>query len=84
MQAQESYFLIALVDINMPGMDGLEVTQRLRSLINKGTIKPLKIIQCTAYSSQEDQQNSMNAGADSFTTKPITYASLWNEISKLY
>jgi CheY-like chemotaxis protein len=84
MQTEQPYYEIAFVDINMPGMDGLEVTRRLRSLLVNERIKPLKIIQCTAYSSAEDSKNSIDAGADSFTTKPLTYANLRREIEKIY
>ncbi len=80
MQSKRKHYQIALVDINMPGMDGLEVTKRLRAMINSGEIQPMKIIQCTAYSGQEDQDNSMRAGADGFTTKPVTYSSLLHVI----
>jgi PAS domain S-box-containing protein len=65
-------FDVIFMDIQMPGMDGLETTQRIRDLEQKTKReKKLKIIACTANSFPEDIQLSLKAGCDQHLAKPI-------------
>jgi len=57
---------LALVDIRMPGMDGLELTTRLRE------INPyIQVIVLTAFGSVESAVSAMRAGAFDYLTKPL-------------
>jgi len=57
---------IALLDINMPGMDGLTLLEKIRDT------KPLlRVIMLSAYSDMNNIRAAMNLGAYDFITKPI-------------
>jgi putative two-component system response regulator len=64
---------IALLDIGMPEMDGLEVTRRLRAA-PETTLLP--IIMVTARGRLEDKVAGLDAGASDFITKPFEPAEL--------
>ncbi|HPE87638.1 MAG: response regulator [Bacteroidales bacterium] len=57
---------LILMDIKMPGMDGLTATRILRE---KGYQKP--IIALTAYAFDSDREKALEAGCDNFITKPV-------------
>ncbi|MDI1249222.1 MAG: ATP-binding protein [Lacunisphaera sp.] len=57
-----------LMDLNMPGIDGLETTRRIRRQLQD---RPLPIIVLTANVRPEDRAASMAAGVDDFLTKPV-------------
>lgn len=63
---------IAIVDIGLPGLDGLEVARRVRSKIGKGT----KLIAMTGYSSPDVRTAALEAGFDMHITKPCTIEQL--------
>jgi len=60
-----------LLDVRMPGMDGLEVQ---RSLLEGGMHIP--IVFSTGRASDEEEQRARNAGAVAFLRKPVAQASL--------
>jgi PAS domain S-box-containing protein len=62
---------LVLMDIQMPGMDGLETTRRLRALQAEGSLRPFPIIALTAHAMAADRQASLDAGMDEHLTKPI-------------
>lgn len=62
---------LVLMDIQMPGMDGLETTRRLRALQADGSLRPFPIIALTAHAMAADRQASLEAGMDEHLTKPI-------------
>lgn len=64
---------VALLDIGMPAMDGLEVTRRLRG---EPVTALLPIILVTARGRLEDKVAGLDAGASDFITKPFEPAEL--------
>lgn len=72
-------FDIALLDIMMEGIDGLEVCKRLRAQSEK-----LGIILLTALAQQEDKQKGMECGADLYLTKPFSPSMLVTQVNQLY
>jgi len=67
---RESYDLI-LLDLMLPGVDGLEICRRLRSAEN---FTPLLIL--TAKSSEVDRVLGLELGADDYLTKPVSLREL--------
>ena len=62
---------LILMDIQMPGMDGLETTRRLRALQATGELRRFPIIALTAHAMASDRQASLDAGLDEHLTKPV-------------
>ncbi len=62
---------LVLMDIQMPGMDGLETTRRLRALQAEGQLPRFPIIALTAHALAADAAASLKAGMDEHMTKPI-------------
>ena len=62
---------LVLMDIQMPGMDGLETTRRLRALQATGELRRFPIIALTAHAMASDRQASLDAGLDEHLTKPV-------------
>ena len=59
---------VILMDIQLPGIDGLELTRRLKADPKTADIK---IIAVTAYAMKGDQEKAFDAGCDGYVTKPI-------------
>ena len=73
-----------LMDWEMPILDGLSATRRLRQLEKDGTIKGChKIIGITANARIEQRQMALDAGMDLVVIKPFRVVELMSEISKL-
>jgi signal transduction histidine kinase/ABC-type amino acid transport substrate-binding protein/CheY-like chemotaxis protein len=64
--ASKNRYDAILMDIRMPIMDGLEATKKIREFD-----KNVKIIALTANAFDSDRVDAMNAGCDSFLTKPL-------------
>ena len=65
---------LVLMDVHMPGMDGIEATRRLREAEGQrryGDRARLPVIALTASVMDEDRQNCRAAGMDDFLTKPL-------------
>ena len=60
---------LVLMDLQMPGMDGIEATQAIRAL--GGERAELPIIAMTANAFEEDRQACLAAGMDDYVAKPI-------------
>ena len=74
-------FDLILMDIQMPGIDGLEATRRIRAL--DGPTSELPIIALTANVMAHQRQDYLNAGMNGVVGKPIAPRSLLNEIARL-
>jgi two-component system, OmpR family, response regulator len=60
--------VLATIDVNMPGMDGLEATRRIRA---RWPDRPLWIIAMTANAMEGDREMCIAAGMDDYVSKPI-------------
>jgi DNA-binding response OmpR family regulator len=78
LQAQRDYDL-ALLDIRMPGMTGLEVCRRLRE--SQGYALP--VLMLTALGTTDDIVLGLQAGADDYMVKPFKFTELLARISAL-
>ncbi len=63
---QNSSFDIALLDIKMPGMDGMELLERIKAIDTK-----IVVIMITAFASVETAVKALKEGAFDYVTKPI-------------
>jgi PAS domain S-box-containing protein len=68
-----------LMDVQMPLMDGLEATRRLKAT-DKGRLTP--IIAITGNACEENQQQCLEAGMDSYLCKPFTTTELLGILGK--
>jgi CheY-like chemotaxis protein len=69
---------VLLLDIQMPGIDGLEVCRRLR---RRPEFKSVPIVFLTASNKLEDVQGGMAAGGNDFITKPVQQAKLIERVT---
>lgn len=59
---------LVLADIQLPGIDGLELTRRIKS--NENT-RDITVVALTAFAMKGDEQKAIEAGCDGYITKPI-------------
>ena len=70
---------IALLDVNLPGIDGFEVCRRIRATNSK-----MGIIMLTARTLEMDKVTGLMTGADDYVTKPFSPAELTARVDALY
>lgn len=68
---------IILMDIQLPGIDGLELTRQLKA---RPATKDILIVALTAYAMKGDEQKARDAGCDGYITKPIDTRTLSDTI----
>ena len=71
---------LILMDVQMPGIDGLELTRRLKA---DPATAGILIVAVTAYAMKGDQDKAMAAGCDGYVTKPIDTRALPQTIASL-
>jgi Response regulator containing a CheY-like receiver domain and an HD-GYP domain len=74
-------FDMIFMDIQMPGMNGIEVTKAIREK-EKLTGKHITIIATTAYAMNGDRDRCINIGMDDYISKPIALTKLKEIINK--
>ncbi|MDJ0868800.1 MAG: response regulator [Myxococcota bacterium] len=67
-KVSSDHFDLALIDINMPVMDGLKLISLIRGEEN---LRDMPIIVITTEGAQEDRERALALGADEYLTKPI-------------
>ncbi len=77
---EEKEYDVVLMDIQMPEMDGLEATERIRAA--EPGYPDLRIIAMTAYAFQEDAERCIAAGMDDYISKPIQIEALMSALSQ--
>ncbi|WP_281745990.1 response regulator [Thermanaerovibrio acidaminovorans] len=79
---EEETFDMVYMDVQMPAMDGLEVTRRFREM-ERGTGRRTLIIGLTAFSSPDDRRACVEAGMDRFLAKPVSPSRLRREMGRI-
>ena len=66
--AREKKPVIILMDIQLPGMDGLKATRLIRE---DPILKEIPVVALTAYAMEKDHRDALEAGCTGFIAKPI-------------
>jgi len=78
-----SYDLI-LMDIMMPGVNGLEALERIREIERENSLEPVKVVMTTALSDPKTLIKSFHDGeASAYIVKPLDKIKLMTELKKL-
>lgn len=73
-------FLI-LMDIQLPGMDGLEATRIIKTDSN---LKDIPVVAITGFAMQGDREKALESGCDDYITKPFDFEDLLKTIEGYY
>lgn len=76
------HFDVALLDVTMPGMDGVQALRELRARERGGAVRT-PVIMVTAHDLPEDQRRMLQAGADGYVAKPIDAKRLGAELRRV-
>lgn len=72
--------VLILSDINMPGMSGLELLEKIKKNFHK---PPPVVMMITAYGDKENYDTAMKLGADDFLTKPVEFGILKEKLKSI-
>jgi len=78
----EQEFDLVAMDMQMPIMDGLETTEKIRAR-EKTTGRHLPVVAMTANAFEEDRQRCQNAGMDGYIAKPVSSQAIEREIIRV-
>lgn len=78
--AEEQKPDLILVDIQLPGMDGLTATRRLKS---DPQTKHIPVIVITSFAMEYDKQRALSSGCDAYMPKPIDTRKLPELVAEL-
>jgi DNA-binding response OmpR family regulator len=79
-QAQAEIPDLMVLDVMMPGIDGIEVCRRIKS---DPALRAIKVVMVTAKAQGKDIEAGMAAGADRYITKPFKIGELSAKIKEL-
>lgn len=71
---------LILMDIALPGMDGLTLTRKLKA---DDKTKHIRIVALTAFAMKGDDQKALDAGCDGYITKPIDTRKLPGQVAEV-
>lgn len=74
---QQQCYDVAFIDWQIPDMDGIEVTRRIREQVGPETM----IIVISAYNWVEMEKEALQAGANALITKPLFQSSIYNALA---
>jgi len=75
--AQDRTPNLILMDVQLPGMDGLEAVKILKHDVRTAT---LPVIAVTAFAMKDDRERALDAGFDGYLEKPISVRALREEV----
>ena len=77
-----SRYSAVLADLHMPGMDGYEMTRRIRAAEGENAVRPTPIIAVTANALRGEAERCLAAGMDGFITKPVAIDNLTQNLAQ--
>ncbi len=80
LKAEEGYYDVVLMDVQMPVMDGYTATKEIRNISNP-SIAQIPIIAMTANAFDEDKQKCAEAGMNAHLSKPLDLEMLMQELN---
>ena len=80
---KEGPFDLVLMDIQMPEMDGVEATRRIRAGENGDDVSGVPIIALTAYAMKGDKDRFISAGMNDYISKPFDTTDLAEAIGRV-
>ena len=69
------------MDLEMPEMDGLEATRRIRAQEREAGLRPVPILALTAHALQEYRERCLAAGCSGYLSKPMRMQSLLDAVA---
>ncbi|MDX2086113.1 MAG: response regulator [Candidatus Melainabacteria bacterium] len=81
--SQAECFDLVLMDVEMPGMDGLEATRAIRQREQEQQLPRTPIVALTAHATAELRQRCLDAGMDAYLTKPVDRQQLYRTMGKV-
>ncbi len=78
---RQNHYDLILMDVQMPILDGLKATEKIREMEDNGTHIP--IIALTAHAMKGDSERCLAAGMDGYVSKPIRKEELFKEIERV-
>jgi CheY-like chemotaxis protein len=76
-------YVMIIMDVQMPGIDGLETTRRMRAIEKERNQPPTPILAVTSNATRDDQLFCMRAGMDDYLAKPFGRKELSDKILRL-
>ena len=80
-RVQERKPAVAVLDVGMPGLDGIEVLSAIRS---DPALAGTRVLLLTAKAQESDVRRGYDAGADAYVKKPFSPAELAARVRELY
>jgi CheY-like chemotaxis protein len=81
-QSTQSQFDLILMDVQMPGLDGLQATARIREQ-ERGSGHRVPIVAMTAQAAESDRLRCLESGMDAYITKPVYVPDLMQMIESV-
>ena len=69
---------LILMDLGLPGMDGLTLTRKLKA---DDATKRIRVVALTAFAMKGDEQKAFDAGCDGYISKPIDTRALPDQVA---
>lgn len=78
--ARETSPALILMDIQLPGMDGLDAARIIRA---DPAIRDTKIVAVTAFAMQGDREKILGSGCDGYISKPVRYREFFDTVRRV-
>jgi CheY-like chemotaxis protein len=82
-EADDNFYDIILMDIQMPNMNGYEATKAIRELSDPAKAD-IPIIAMTANAFEEDKRDALKAGMDGHLAKPVDVHALYKTLMGVF
>lgn len=80
----ENRFDCIFMDIQMPILDGIETTKRIRTSSEMAEVSNIPIVALTAHAMPEDREKFLQVGMNDYISKPVSFEQLTSAIERLF